>query len=399
VAGAGIGGMTAALLLARAGAEVTLVERVAEPGTVGAGILLQPNGLGVLYALGLGEGLRRAAFQPGGSGAIRDEQGRPIMAVDLPDFGDGLDHVLGLHRAHLYGVLLAAVHDQAGIELRTATEVTGAGPEGTLSVRGPDGPATIAAELVVGADGARSVVRSAGDFRARVQPTGRSYLRAVVPGSDLGVEGEWWTRLGLFGGVSLGDGTTYVFADISAPPVAAAMARRDPAAVAAAWGEVLPVAGQGLGRVAEFDDLLVNEVVSVHCGRWVDGRLALLGDAAHAMPPNLGQGANSAVTDAAVLALELDAALAADGGAAGWAAGLERYQARRRPAVRRVQRVAELLARLSNLTGPAGRRLRDSGLRLAGRAGDGADRVRTVQQEDPARLASAVRALTTAPAP
>ncbi len=75
VAGGGIGGMTAALLLGSAGASVRLLERVAKPAAVGAGILLQPNGLAVLYALGLGEALRRAAWRTPPA-AIRDPAGR-----------------------------------------------------------------------------------------------------------------------------------------------------------------------------------------------------------------------------------------------------------------------------------------------------------------------------------
>jgi salicylate hydroxylase len=125
VAGAGIGGLPAALLLAGAGAEVTVLERVPEPGAVGAGILLQPNGLAVLYGLGLGDALSRSAFRTGGSGGVADETGRPLVEVELPDFGDGLDHVLALHRAHLHAVLLAAVRDAPRVTLRPGAEVTG----------------------------------------------------------------------------------------------------------------------------------------------------------------------------------------------------------------------------------------------------------------------------------
>jgi 2-polyprenyl-6-methoxyphenol hydroxylase-like FAD-dependent oxidoreductase len=386
VAGAGIGGLPAALLLAGAGAEVTVLERVPEPGAVGAGILLQPNGLAVLYGLGLGDALSRAAFRTGGSGGVADETGRPLVEVELPDFGDGLDHVLALHRAHLHAVLLAAVRDAPRVTLRPGAEVTGAGPGGTVTFSGPEGDGTLDADLVVGADGVHSVVRRAGGFGAEVKPTGRRYLRVIGPGTGLGIAGERWTRLGLFGGAPVGD-DTYVFADISAPPVAAALAARDLDALSNAWGRVLPQAGRALARVASFDDLLINEVTRVDCERWSDGRLVLLGDAAHAMAPNLGQGANSAIVDAAVLTIEL-----ARHDSAG--AALAAYTARRRPAVRRVQGMADVLARLSAVRNPALRRGRDAVLRLAGKAGGGDGRVRAIQQEDPARLAAAVRGLT-----
>jgi salicylate hydroxylase len=83
IAGGGIGGMTAALLLGSAGASVTLLERVAEPAVVGAGILLRPNGLAVLYALGLGEELRRAAWRTPPA-AIRDPTGSVLLELPLP---------------------------------------------------------------------------------------------------------------------------------------------------------------------------------------------------------------------------------------------------------------------------------------------------------------------------
>lgn len=113
-----------------------------------------------------------------------------------------------------------------------------------------------------------------------------------------------------------------------------------------------PPAGALLGRVERFDQLLVNEVVRVECGRWFDGCQVLVGDAAHAMPPNLGQGANSALVDVAVL---LDELRRADD----LPAALAAYQARRRPAVMKVAGAAARLGALAEVTNPLGRWLRD----------------------------------------
>src|SRR2546430_5086112 len=117
VVGAGTGGLTVALLLARVGASVTLLERVAEPGAVGAGILLQPNGIAVLTALGLGTALDRSGYRLHG-GAIRSAGGRALVSLATPDFGHGLDHLLAIRPSRLNEILLDAVARQPPITAR-----------------------------------------------------------------------------------------------------------------------------------------------------------------------------------------------------------------------------------------------------------------------------------------
>jgi 2-polyprenyl-6-methoxyphenol hydroxylase-like FAD-dependent oxidoreductase len=387
IAGGGIAGMTTALLLARAGASVTLLERVTEPSAVGAGILLQPNGLAVLAGLGLDQALGRHGHRPVGT-AIRSADGIRILSTSLPDHGRWFDRLLGLRRSRLHECLLGAARDHPGITICLGATVVAAHPTGSVRVRSPEGDRTIQADLVVGADGVGSTVRDHGDFGAQVRAGGAAYLRGLVAGDDLGLKDEYWTPLGLFGGLPMGDGTTYFYAAATAPPVAAAVAHRDLDALRRRWGRMLPLAGQVLERVGSFDQLLVNEVVRVDCARWSDGRLVLVGDAAHAMAPNLGQGANSALVDGAVLSVELAAEQPVEQALAG-------YAARRRTAVHRVQDDADHLARLSGLSHPGLRKLRDTALRLGGRPLQWLDtHGHRVQQEDPAWLYAAVRALT-----
>jgi 2-polyprenyl-6-methoxyphenol hydroxylase-like FAD-dependent oxidoreductase len=386
VAGSGIGGMTAALLLGSAGASVRLLERVAEPAEVGAGILLQPNGLAVLYALGLAEALQRAAWRTPPP-AIRDPTGTVLLELPLPDFGHGLDHAVVLRRSHLYGVLLAAVRAHPAITVQLGTQVTGASPDGTVRACHQGVEAQGTADLVVGADGEASTVRAHGDFGAVARATGACYGRALVPGAGYALGwGEYWTRLGLFGGAPLGDGSTYLYLDVTAPPVARALAEQDLDGFRQRWAAALPPAAPVLERLGSLEGLLVNRVVRVDCKRWVDGRLVLVGDAAHAMAPNLGQGANSAIVDAAVLAAEL----AAD---RSLPEALGRYTARRRPAVGWVQDAADRLARLSRVAHPVLRWGRDVALRRLGRLATGPSRQQRVQQEDPVWLYATTRAL------
>jgi 2-polyprenyl-6-methoxyphenol hydroxylase-like FAD-dependent oxidoreductase len=143
-----------------------------------------------------------------------------------------------------------------------------------------------------------------------------------------------------------------------------------------------------LAGVDRIDDLIVSDVLRVQCPRWHDGRLVLLGDAAHAMSPTLGQGANTALVDAAVLAIELGADRPV-------AQALERYERRRRNAALRVQRRADAVARLASIRSGVSRDARDLLLRAVDHVpGVSARAAHDLQQEDPAELAAAVGAVT-----
>ncbi|MGI5132633.1 FAD-dependent oxidoreductase [Pseudonocardia sp. CA-107938] len=380
VSGAGIGGMTAAVLLARAGATVTLLERVAEVRAVGAGILLQPNGLAVLTGAGL-DGPVRAAGRLVGSVVVRGPAGEPISEFAVPEFGPGLDHHVAVRRSVLHGVLLDAVHAEPRITLQLATPVVAADRRGV--VRTGSG-AVLSCDLVVGADGARSAVRDEIAFGARVRTSREVYVRGLVPLPDGAAAGEVWTPLGIFGGAPVDAQTHYFYLSATAPAVRDAVAARDLDALRRAWTAQLPAAARVLDAVGSFDELLVNDVPLVRCARFHDGRRVLVGDAAHALAPTSGQGANSALVDAAVLVAALAAAPTAD-------AALARYTARRRRAVLAVATRADLLTRMAHLRSPRTRAVRDRLLRALGTLpGAGERAVRALQQEDPVRL----RALT-----
>jgi 2-polyprenyl-6-methoxyphenol hydroxylase-like FAD-dependent oxidoreductase len=381
VVGAGIGGAAAALLLARTGARVTLLETAAEPRAVGAGILLQPNGLAVLYGLDLDERLPRRGCRLS-SLRVADAAGRTILEAPVPRFAAGLDHALVLRRSDLLAALVDLVVAEPGVECRFGTDVIDAAPDGSVEYRTLDAKRTIAADLVVGADGVHSTIRKRGRFAPHV---GRSlrYVRGIGPPLQLDGATEYWTELGIFGLAPVEHGT-YFYASTQDGPLADSIFERDVGLFRETWSRVLPPAGQVLTG-ARFEDLLINEVIRVDCARWTDGHLVLLGDAAHAMAPNLGQGAGSALVDATVLAWEL-----AQPGEP--AAALARYDARRRPAVRVVQDIAGRLAWLSDVPNPVLRFVRDGVLRLCGSWLAGQVGNRLVEQEDPLWLRMAAAA-------
>ncbi len=343
VIGGAIGGCAAALLLARAGANVTLLEKVATPRAIGAGIGLADNGSAVLASLGLEPALDRIG-RPVIGARITDAKGRVLFTPPTP-----APRVLMLRRAALQSLLLDAL---AASNVRThfGAEVLAASRDGSVLFETAAGRGELLSDLVIGADGLHSIVRRSGDFGAKLSRPGIPYFRMLL--SDVAPEGvEAWTSAGLFGSFPVDTGA-YVFASAGSRATRRAVARRDLVALAAAWAKAYPPSARFFAAITSWDQLILNRVMRVDCKRWHDGRLALLGDAAHAMAPNLGQGANSALVDAAVLLAELHTA-------PDLATALTRYTARRRQAVRKVADVAGRLGTLAELTNPIARLVRD----------------------------------------
>jgi 2-polyprenyl-6-methoxyphenol hydroxylase-like FAD-dependent oxidoreductase len=348
VAGAGISGLAACLVLSHVAARVTLVERL----EVGAALALQANGMVVLDRLGL-----LGTVQASGARIermdVRNVSSRTLLTATVPDLGGGLDHALAVRRTDLHTILLAAVAGRHCVRTRFGCTVVGADPTGTVTIRcSSGGLETLRADLVVGADGVSSAVRETGGFNSRVS-AGHSYVRTVVQGDVTPWLEEYWTRLGSFGHAPLGHGLAYFWVAAQAPSAADAVARRDLPALIDVWNRTLPTAAGLLTKVSSFDDLLINTVRRVDCRRWFSGRLVLSGDAAHAMAPNLGQGANGALVDTVILAEQLVSGVTAE-------EAVQRYDRIRRPAVRRVQDVAGVLQYLCGLDSPLAQHVRDA---------------------------------------
>ncbi len=368
VIGGATGGCAAALLFARAGAHVTLIERAAHPPAVGAGIALASNGLAVLESVGLGPALRVAS--PAGRIRVVHPSGKTLLTPPADA------NARMVRRSTLQGILLDAMAAESRIDTRFGVSLLSATPEGVATVR-QDATGSIehlTADLVIGADGVHSRVRDGGDFGVVVKHTGVHYLRTLLP-AGLGQQVEAWTSAGIFGSFEV-DGGTYVYASCGTPLLRNAIRACDLDTLKRAWLDAYPTAAPLLATIDRWESLLIHEVLRVQCRRWWHNKLVLLGDAAHAMAPNLGQGANSALVDAAVLLDELRRAESLN-------EGLEAYTRRRKPQVDAVARTASLLGQLGEWTGPVARGIRDRVLLPAIDAMTTHKALRRVMQEDP----------------
>lgn len=323
IAGAGIGGLTAAAALTRAGFAVTVCERAAEIRPVGAGLSLQPNAVAALRTLGLADRIV-AAGERSGPAAILEPSGRVISRMDISAFWREEVGVT-VHRATLHRLLLAAAGD-ARVELGAAVagvETVAAGVRLHLE----DGR-RIEGDLLIGADGIRSAVRR--HLLADGEPLYAGYFcwRGVCPALPQPLAGlsETWGRGQRFGLVPIDGGRIYWFAVVNGPPggvdrpgeVKSHLEKRfagwhEPiAAVLAATPEAAIVRG----------DILYRKPAAT----WGRGNITLLGDAAHPMTPDFGQGACQAIEDAVVLA-----AVLAEAPPKQLAAALRRYEKLRQP--------------------------------------------------------------------
>jgi 2-polyprenyl-6-methoxyphenol hydroxylase-like FAD-dependent oxidoreductase len=365
VVGGGIGGLSLARELGRAGLPVVVLERASKLATVGAGIIMNPNAMGVLEANGLASCVRSRS-SPYLARDTFDHRGRWLATRDYrPLYAEGRLAVGGLcHRAHLHDCL----HDglPAGtVRLDTRITALEAGADG-VRVETERGE-VFAADVLVGADGIRSSVRAR--FFGAIEPVYLGYRshRFVVPNSD-GLEHftEFLGRGQRVGLVPIGDGQLYVWTTFNSPRESRAWALESVEALRSRFGALTDArVRRAFGALESIESVVCTDIEEVRQPDWARGRLALLGDAAHAMTPNMGQGAGMAMEDAAVLAEEL--ARAARGETAVEEA-LTSYVARRRHRVEAIVRLSRQIGEEGQLTSPLACWLRNRRIRREGRS-------------------------------
>ncbi|MBS0343453.1 MAG: FAD-dependent monooxygenase, partial [Proteobacteria bacterium] len=381
IAGGGIGGLAAAVALARGGQSVELLEQASAFAEVGAGIQLGPNVTRRLKTLGLLEAARQLAARPT-SVAVRDAQDGTLLAR-MP-LADSIERKYGgpylcMHRADLHSVLLDAARALAPqVELSTGSPITQVAARGDTVCLGSGNLRAWEGDGLVGADGLWSLVRTrVVEEATSPRATGHTAWRALarmeaLPAALRSTEVQVWLGERLHavaypvrGGAWL---NLVILAEV--PPGGAGARKHDPAD----WDQQADMAAllAAIGHRCEGVSALIDAMP--HWRAWqlndrpplagphemVRGRVALLGDSAHPMLPYLAQGAGMAIEDAVALAERVG-----NCDADGLPAAFGRYAAARWQRNARVQARARRNGEVFHASG-AKRVARDAALRVLG---------------------------------
>lgn len=352
IIGGGIGGLTTAIALEKSGYDVEVYEAAPEFKPVGAGLVLAANAIKALEHLGIKE-----AVLPAGqlipALSILEKSGRPISRVDMSK----IDAVAGasnfaVHRAELHKVLLRKLSNarlETGKRAKMFTET----PE-NISVHFEDS-SVATGDFLIAADGIHSVVRK--QLQPGVHPRYAGYTcwRAVVPQPRARVEipSETWGNGARFGMVPIKGERIYWFACLNAP-------QNDPEKNAFTPGELAKCFADFHRPVAELIEsaghsgMIHGDIIDLPPQQqFAYGKVLLLGDAAHATTPNMGQGACQAIEDAAFLFSLLKKGEPIE-------ATFREFEKLRIPRTRKIVEGSRRIGKLAQLENRLGARLRNS---------------------------------------
>jgi 6-hydroxynicotinate 3-monooxygenase len=351
IIGAGIGGLTTAACLARAGVDVRVYEQARGFTRLGAGIQQSPNSVRVLFALGLEARLRAAAFQPEANLSRDHDTGALTNSHPL---GAAVEERYGapyflMHRGDLHGMLADTVPPEM---VRLNHRLVGLEQHGGVVRMRFNNGETAEADAVIGADGVHSVVRETLFGPEAPVFTGRVAYRTVFPtrllqGLDVDPCVKWWGPDRHIVSYFTNPRRDELYFVTSTPEPDFAIeswsAKGDLSVLRAAYDMFHPTVRAILAACPDVHKwaLVVREPLP----RWTDDRIALLGDSCHPMTPYMAQGASSSIEDAAVLSRCL-AGIDRDG----VAAALRRYENTRLERTAAIQRTSAQNTWLKNNT-------------------------------------------------
>lgn len=304
ILGGGIAGLTAAIALLRLGIRAQVFEAAPEIRPAGAGLVLAANAIKGYVKLGIAEKIiARGRLLP--TLTVLDDAGRRIAHADTEAIAQryGL-HNFAIHRAELHEALLAELEPEQLHVNKTALYTEQAGNKTVVHFK--DG-STHETDYLIVADGIHSPIRRQLVPGSAPRYAGYTCWRAVIdnPGLDLKGATETWGREGRFGIVPLAGNKIYWFACVNAPQNDPAMRAMDAAGLTRIFQKFHEPIPTILKNTPDAS-LLWNDIIDLKpIPRFAFGNIVLIGDAAHATTPNMGQGACQAIEDAVILADEL----------------------------------------------------------------------------------------------
>ncbi|KRE47531.1 hypothetical protein ASG85_27485 [Paenibacillus sp. Soil724D2] len=364
IIGAGIGGLTTALFLEKQGWEVVIYEKKKELSEFGAGIVLAANAMHVLSELGLDEQVRGAGAKVG-LAEIRSWDGKPITSVPVSkqaaQYGT---YSYLIHRAKLQMILFQQL-DERTIVYMNKKLITFEQDLHQVVVHFDDGTED-SGHILIGADGIHSRVAQLLFGLEQLRYSGFRAFRGITTFLDkrympeIGGGFEAWGRGRRFGFSQIGEGQVFWFAAINAASGTGVDRKKDYVLMQfEGWHNPIEQAIQSTDEGA----ILTHDIHDRKpLERWSRGRVTLVGDAAHPMLPNLGQGGAQAMEDALVVArclegismLSLNSVTSA----------LHSYESNRKPRANQVVHQSRRMARIVQMSNPAAIMLRNQVLRL-----------------------------------